>query len=153
MNIVRGVLAEFLVKLAVKDTSEIRAACSNHDIVMPPDVTIEVKASAYLQSWPQPALSNIGFSGLRGRPWLEDGSFGLERVLRSDVYVFAIHTCRIPDHYDPLDVSQWEFRVLARAQLEEHGGRSIQLTLLDRIAPHRFAWKDLREAVQAAAEA
>jgi hypothetical protein len=149
LNITRGVLAEFLVKLAVGDKTAIRSAWSNHDVIMPPNTTIEVKSSAYLQSWPQKALSKIGFSGLTGRTWLEDGSFSVERELRSEIYVFAIQKCQVSGDYDPLDVSQWEFRALRRDQLKDRAGRSIRLPFLESHALPAVRWAELKAAIVA----
>jgi hypothetical protein len=52
-NIVRGVLAEFLVAKAVGDPSPLRHAWDNYDVTTPDGTRIEVKSSAYLQSWRQ----------------------------------------------------------------------------------------------------
>src|ERR1700751_234109 len=98
-NIVRGVLAEFLVAYAVGDPSPLRAAWDDWDVTTPTGIKVEVKSSAYLQSWRQRRLSSIVFSGLTGRAWSDEapGRMAAERTLRADVYVFAVHTCREPD--------------------------------------------------------
>ena len=69
LNIVRGILAEFLVREAVGDTRPKRIAWDNFDVLMlspshPDGIRIEVKSSGYWQSWPQSDKSRIGFSGL-----------------------------------------------------------------------------------------
>jgi hypothetical protein len=61
-NIVRGVLAEYLVARAVGDLSPLRKAWDNWDVTTATGIKVEVKSSAYLQSWNQRKLSAITFS-------------------------------------------------------------------------------------------
>lgn len=65
-NIVRGVLAEFLVARAVGDHSALREAWDNWDVTTTSGIKVEVKSSAYLQSWRQRKHSSIVFTGLTG---------------------------------------------------------------------------------------
>ena len=115
----------------------------------PSGIRVEVKSSAYLQSWKQRRLSQITFTGLTGRAWSDDeaGRMAEGRTLRADVYVFAIHTCRDPDQYDPLDISSWEFRVLPAGVLRRHGYRSVTLSFLNREAPAFHSYAELAAAV------
>ncbi len=153
-NIVRGVLAEYLVAQAVGDPSPLREAWDNWDVTSTTGVKVEVKSSAYLQSWNQRRLSSIVFSGLTGREWsAQTNELAADRTLRAEVYVFAIHTCRDPDQYDPLKIEDWEFRVMSAAHLAEHSYRSVTLAFLDRHAPTVYRLDELRRAVQDAHEA
>lgn len=148
-NIVRGILAEFLVAQAVGDPSPLRQAWDNWDVTTTSGVKVEVKSSAYLQSWKQRKLSSIVFTGLTGRAWSDDrNERETERSLRADVYVFAMHICREPDEYDPLRIEDWRFRVMSAAQLAEHGVRSVTLGFLNEHAPVEYALADLARAVQ-----
>jgi len=152
-NIVRGVLAEYLVARAVGDPSPLREAWDNWDVTTATGIKVEVKSSAYLQSWNQRKLSAITFSGLTGREWsAQTNELAADRTLRADVYVFAVHTCREPDQYDPLKIDDWEFRVMSATQLAEHGYRSVTLAFLDRHAPTAFSLNDLAAAVERAHE-
>lgn len=153
-NIVRGVLAEYLVARAVGDTSPLREAWDNWDVTTPTGIKVEVKSSAYLQSWNQRKLSSIVFSGLTGREWSDQtNELATDRTLRADVYVFAVHTCREPDQYDPLRIEDWQFRVMSAAQLAQHSYRSVTLAFLDRHAPTVYRLDELRQAIQDAHEA
>ena len=99
-------------------------------------------------------LSQITFSGLTGRSWsAESNLFADDRTLRADVFVFAVHTCRDPDQYDPIDIASWEFRVLRAGILRGHGYRSVTLAFLIREAPAACGLADLAAAVERAAEA
>jgi hypothetical protein len=148
-NIVRGVLAEFLVAQAVGDPSPLRHAWDNFDVTTPSGIRVEVKSSAYLQSWTQQRLSTIVFTGLTGRAWsAETNLMEDQRSLRADVYVFAIHTCRKPDQYDPLNLDHWEFRLMTARQLEQHGVRSVTKGFLDRNAPTAYRLDELADAIE-----
>jgi len=105
MNILRGILAEYLVAQATGDQSPIRDAWGNWDVTTAADIKVEIKASGYLQSWNQRNLSSIQFGRLTGREWSpQTNELAASRSLRADVYVFAVHTCRDPDQYDPLSI-------------------------------------------------
>ncbi len=70
-NTTRGVLAEFLVAKAVGATQPVREAWDNYDVLAPDGTRIEVKSSAYLQSWTQSATqtsssaASVGSNGMR----------------------------------------------------------------------------------------
>lgn len=148
-NIVRGVLAEFLVARALGDPSPIREAWGNWDVTSASGIKVEVKSSAYLQSWSQRRHSAIVFTGLTGRAWsAQTNEMAEERTLRADVYVFAINKCRSPQQYDPLRTTDWEFRVMTAAQLREHDRRSVTLAFLDTHAPTAYSLAELGRAVE-----
>lgn len=54
-NALRGVLAEHLVASALGVADETRIEWDGHDVTTTDGVRVEVKSSAFLQSWPQPA--------------------------------------------------------------------------------------------------
>lgn len=148
-NVVRGVLAEFLVARAVGDPSPLRSAWDNFDVTTPSGIRVEVKSSAYLQSWSQRKISQIVFTGLTGRTWSsETAEYGERRELRADVYVFATHTCQHPDQYDPLDLNYWEFQVVSAQALEERGARSITKRQLEQLAPACHRFDQLADAIE-----
>jgi hypothetical protein len=139
------------ISRAVGDPSPLRKAWDNWDVTTATGIKVEVKSSAYLQSWNQRKLSAITFSGLTGREWsAETNELAADRTLRAEVYVFAVHTCSEPDQYDPLKIEDWEFRVMSAAQLAEHGYRSVTLGFLDRHARTAYRLSDLTRAVEQA---
>ena len=152
MNVTRGVLAEFLVAAAVGDPSPLRHAWDNFDVTTPDGIRVEVKSSAYLQSWRQKAHSQIVFGGLTGREWsAETNEMAEQRTVRADVYVFAFHTLREPEAYDALDLSHWEFRVLSGAQVAALRARSVSLAALEHAGATAARFDDLAAVVGAAA--
>lgn len=153
MNNVRGILAEFLVAKAVGATEAPKEEWANFDVQTPDGIRIEVKASAYWQSWPQRGPSKIVFSGLTARTWEDDGSYSADRQIRADVFVFAVQACADSTKYDPLDVGQWEFYVLPASAIAETGARSLSLASLGRYKTGPIAWEDLAKAVATASRA
>lgn len=127
-NSVRGHLAEYIVAKALGIQLKVRSAWDDHDLALTSlliprssgvrtAARLQVKSSGYIQAWPQRQPSVLNFGGLRRRPFpwsAEQGGFRLGKVkaLKADVFVFAIQTTKTHEDYDPLDVDQWEFRVL-----------------------------------------
>lgn len=73
MNIVRGVLAEFLVAKAVGDRADtLRDPWRDYDVITDERVRIEVKSSAYLQAWDMKRLSKPNFGKLLAKEWKLD---------------------------------------------------------------------------------
>lgn len=125
-NIERGVLAEFLVARAVGAEQPMRVAWDNYDVLAPDGTRIEVKSSAYLQSWPQRRYSTLTFGRLAARSWEpETDTYSEAPEVRADVFVFAVHTCRDPDAYDMLDVSQWEFWTVPADRVRAAGFKTV----------------------------
>jgi hypothetical protein len=146
------VLAEFLVAKAVGDPNPLRHAWDNFDVTTPSGTKVEVKSSAYLQSWRQKQLSRITFSGLTGGAWSYDmNAFDTEPTLHADVYVFALHTCWDPDQYDVLDLDAWEFYVVPVATLEAHGSpKSVSKGFIENLGVVAVGFSGLADAVNAA---
>jgi hypothetical protein len=150
----RGILAEFIVgkALGTKEAEEYRISWSNFDLTTPSCIQVEVKSSAYLQSWKQTKLTQIRFGGLVARSYDEAAvRFGPEPEIRADVFVFAIQTCRDPQAYDALDIGQWEFYVATAEAIREHGGHSVGLPAVQRFANGPIPYSELARAVEAAA--
>jgi hypothetical protein len=144
-NIVRGLLAEYLVATAVGDTNPVRRAWDSHDVTTADGTRIEVKSSGYLQSWRQRDLSRIVFSGLVGRGYsYESNALDSEPSLRADLYVFALHNCRVPEKYDPLDLAAWEFHVVSVDKLRAAGSpKSVSKAFLDRLGIEPLDYAEL----------
>ena len=61
-NAQRGVLAEYIVATDLGVADSIRVEWDAYDLRSPAGKRVEVKSSAYLQSWHQDKLSSVGFS-------------------------------------------------------------------------------------------
>lgn len=152
LNIVRGVLAEYLVAVAVGAMDTPKEEWANFDVLTPSGIRVEVKASAYWQSWGQRGPSKTVFSGLTARSLREDGSYSEGREVRADVFVFALQACLDRERYDPLDVGQWEFRVLPARVIRDAAQRSVGIGFLDTHGAQAVAWDGLADAIEAAHE-
>lgn len=151
VNNVRGYLAEFLVARALGLNEARRVEWDECDLRLE-WIKVEVKSSAYLQAWEQPRLSRISFSGLRGTRYDPHHQFDpAGKHLNAHIYVFCVQTAKRHVEYDPLDVNQWSFYVVKRSALERHGGHSIGLSAVIRLAGAAKSWAELREAVVSAA--
>lgn len=150
LNANRGMLAQFLVAQAVGDQRLRDDGWGNFDVLTPEGIKVEVKSSGYLQSWKQPRLSKIVFSGLIGYSWSDETGYGAEREVRADVFVFAVHTCQDPATYDPLDLTAWAFYVVPGSAIRETGQKTMGLARVKCLAGTAIEWDNLRQAVHAA---
>lgn len=135
-NTMRGLLAEFIVGTALKfDPAIPRQEWEAYDLLSDNRIRIEVKSSAYIQSWNQKKLSPIIFSIKPTKYW--DTSTGIESETRrhSDVYVFCHLKHTDQETIDPLKLEQWDFYVLSTKILNEQmpGKASISLENLRKL--------------------
>lgn len=130
-NNVRGILAEFIVAKAMNIDLETRQSWDKYDLITSDGIKIEVKCGAYLQNWEQPRHSDIVFSGLCGhvRDKSEGARYGKPHY-RADIYVFVVQNALDHDKYDALDLSQWEFYLLTKEQMEQRNTRSISASVV-----------------------
>jgi hypothetical protein len=148
----RGILAEFIVAKALGvPTESPRISWSNFDLTIPSGVSVEVKSSAYLQSWKQKKLSQRRFGGLSSRSWDPETGHGKEPEVSAQVFVFALQTCKDPEKYNARDIGQWEFYVDSGEAIRKRGYSSVGLPTLRRFAKGPFTYSELARAVQAAA--
>jgi hypothetical protein len=152
MNNARGYLAEFLVARAVGASQPARIEWADFDVTAPNGARIEVKTSAYLQSWWQDKLSAPRFSLVGAAVAFDDerNEYYRDHRPRVNVWVFCLQTCRSHKEYQPLDVSQWCFWVASNAVIDDLAQNSAALSTIERAAGPAMAWEDLRAAVEAA---
>ncbi len=130
-NATRGRLAEFIVATAVGvDINKAREEWSAFDLETPAGLKLEVKSAAYLQSWFQRALSIISFSTKPARHWDSQTNRQAAVAARhADVYVFCLLHHHDKRTVNPLDLNQWEFYVLATAELNNYARSQHSITL------------------------
>lgn len=131
-NCNRAVFAEFLVGTALGVIDSARIEWDASDLTYR-DKPIEVKASAYIQSWPQDKLSRITFDISKKRAWhAETNQYDSEPSRVADCYVFCLFGAKHIDAANPLDANLWEFYVVSRGKLEAAFGdqKSIGLNRL-----------------------
>lgn len=148
-NTLRGALAEFLVASAIGvDTSEANQDWTSFDLLSPSGKKIEVKCSAYLQSWNTDRISKIQFSIRPTRSWDSEKSFSDEVKRWSDLYVFCLYASKDRNE-TPLHLEQWEFYLLPTSVLDNQckEQKSISLGSLLSLSPIKTTYENLREAV------
>ncbi|MFD3412105.1 hypothetical protein [Streptomyces cyaneofuscatus] len=154
-NTMRGVLAEYLVATALGAATGTRTEWDTVDIRTPQNWHIEVKSTAYLQSWAQSQTSRVSFRIAPASGWDAQTDITSADVLRrADVYVFCLLHHREKQTLDPLDLDQWTFYVLPTQVLNERCRlqKTITLSSLECLKPLKTGFVGLPEAVLACAE-
>lgn len=152
-NTTRGVLAEFLVARAVRDQRDLRIAWDNFDAQTPEGATIEVKCSAFLQSWRQKEYSQLVFGRLSAREFdATRNEYSLDTRVRADVFVFAVQNQKDPASYDMLDVSHWEFWVLDANVVRQHAGKSVGIAWVRKHSTGPVPYENLAATIRDAVE-
>ncbi len=156
-NLTRGRFAEFIVAQAVGiSTDGVREEWDAFDLLTSDGVRIQVKSSAYIQSWAQRELSSISFVVKARRGWDADSNRQDPLCGRhAEVYVFALLAHRHKPTVDPLNLDQWEFYVLPCNALNDRkrSQHSIMLKALRELSGGPVAFLQLKTAVEAAAKA
>lgn len=149
-NALRGLVAEYLVGRAVGGDGGVRTEWHAYDVVTSSGLKVEVKTSAYLQTWKQEKLSAISFDIAPKRGWDAATNTMADTASRSaNVYVFAVHSHKDKATLDPLDADQWEFYVLPAAVLDERvpGQKTIALSSLLKLRPKKVGFDGLADAI------
>ncbi|MEU9620422.1 MULTISPECIES: hypothetical protein [unclassified Streptomyces] len=154
-NTMRGVLAEYLVATALGAATGTRTEWDTVDIRTPEKWRIEVKSTAYLQSWAQSQPSKVSFDIAPASGWdAQTGATSAEVLRRSDVYVFCLLHHQDKQTLDPLYLDQWTFYVLPTQVLDERCQiqKTITLSSLERLSPLKTDFTGLPKAVSACVE-
>ena len=149
-NTLRGALAEFIVASAVGiDTTKAREDWTAYDLLTESGRKIEVKCSAYLQSWNTEKLSRVQFSIRPARSWDAENDFSDDVKRWSDLYVFCLYASKDRNE-SPLQLEQWEFYLLPTSVLDRQCGeqKSITLSSLLSLSPVKATYEELQEAVE-----
>ncbi len=134
-NNLRGIFAEWVVAKLLDIPLTIRNPWDEWDLITPCGVKLEIKTSAYLQSWSQKRPSNIVFSGLKGRRLnIETNQYDHYATYNADIYVFCLHIGRESKKWEALNLEQWRFYLLARKDLERLDQNSLSLNPLRKIS-------------------
>ena len=149
-NTLRGMLAEYIVASAVGSTKGTRTEWDAFDIETPEKIKIEVKSSAYIQSWLQSKLSAISFGIQPTKGWdAKTNTYSNQRVRQSDIYVFCVLAHKDQSTIDPLNMDQWEFYILPTKTLNEVVGnqKSITLSSLKKLNPIKANYGSINSTI------
>lgn len=151
-NAARGVFAEYIVGAALGVVDGVRREWDAFDLLYD-GRKIEVKSTAYVQSWPQQKrLSSPIFSIGLTRGW--DAETGLSASVptrAASVYVFCLYSQKERALADPLNLGHWQFYVLPTAVINAAFGnqKSAALSRIRALAAP-VGYPDLRQAIDAA---
>ena len=121
-NTLRGWLAEYIVATAIGAEEGIREEWDSFDLSTPEGIRVEVKSSAYIQSWKQKALSTPRFDIRCTIAWDEaTGKREAGQSRHSDVSVFCLLHHMDPDTLNPLHLDQWTFLIAATSLINQLG--------------------------------
>lgn len=138
-------LAEYIVAQALGGVAKLRTEWDAYDLKTDTELKIEVKSSAYLQTWEQKRHSTIRFDIGMKKGWdAETNVSALERARAADVYVFCVFATQERAAADPLDLSQWFFMVCSTRRLSQQFDtqKTVGLAGLERLT-----FKDLGAAI------
>ena len=153
-NTERGALAEFIVAKAIGCLAQTRNDWTAYDLVSPSGIKIEVKSSAYLQSWHQKRPSSPRFSIRKSLEWVpETNEYVGQSRRHSDVYILCLLAYRGDKHFlNPLDLTQWEFYVARTADIDRQWKDRLGISLREvQQLSKPYTVAELADAIQSAA--
>jgi hypothetical protein len=150
-NTARGCLAEYIVAMALGLTAGVRKDWEAYDLQCN-GWKIEVKTSAYLQSWVQRRMSPPVFSVRPARRWNPMVSRLTGELRRhADLYIFCLHHHKEKATLNPLDLTQWTFYVLPTGRLESfirvRNAKTLSIASLLTLAPDVVPFTDLGNCI------
>lgn len=136
MNSLRGIFAEFLVGSALGILQSPRIEWDAYDLVYN-DKKIEVKSSAYIQSWHRGKYSTISFDIGAKKSYSYDTHTYSENAVRSaDIYVFCLLKEKDESIINVLNTEQWSFYIVPTETLDNFYScqKRISLKSLEKIS-------------------
>lgn len=149
-NTWRGVVAEYIVARALGVAGGLRNDWRAYDLATVDGVKVEVKSSAYVQTWKQNNHSRIEFGIGKRSAWdAETNKLGDEARRHADVYVFALLHHKDRQSIDPTDLAQWEFFGVPTKLLNERHPEQEKIGLgsVVKLATNAVTFDDLGMAV------
>ncbi len=148
-NTQRGILAEFLVAVALDLHNSPRREWDEADVRLPSGTVIEVKSAAYVQSWEQSEYSTIRFGIAPHSGWnAVTGEYREAQNRWAHIYVFCVFN-RKQAPFDPLDTGAWDFYVIATSVLNQKvpTQKTIGLRSLENLSAHKCNYENLKKVI------
>ncbi len=146
-NTTRGILAEFIVAKALNIANQVRVEWDIFDLKYN-KLRIEIKSSAYIQSWKQKVYTKPTFGIQPTLAWDENtNKFGDDLKRHSDVYIFCMLNHKDQDTINPLNLNQWDFYIIPTEKLNEwkKNQKTITLSSLLELKPIQSNYEDLKK--------
>ncbi|MAT38346.1 MAG: hypothetical protein CL946_01945 [Ectothiorhodospiraceae bacterium] len=152
-NAQRGILAEYIVAcaLGIDMDDAVRYKWAPYDLETKDGKKIEVKSSAYIQTWPQRKYSAIIFGIPKTYYWDDDTNEWRDQIARhSDFYVFCHLKHKDQSTIDPLNLDQWDFYVVPTPLIDQHcsDSKSIGLSRLKAIGIEPCGYGEIKGKVE-----
>lgn len=136
-NAIRGVFAEFLVLKALGIRLPYRKEWEAYDLRSRGGLRLEIKSSAYVQSWKQKTYSTIQFNIQPTQGWdSTTGEISHDKRRQADVYIFCVLHERDPGKVNPLELSQWIFYIVETQTLDKTVKTQKTITLRSLLQLH-----------------
>ena len=150
-NTLRGALAEFIVAKALNINTNIpREDWNEYDLLFGGKYKIEIKASAYIQSWEQKQNSKIIFSISPSRAWDSSVGYSEDPKRHSDLYVFCLFAEKDREKANPLILDKWEFYPVLTMELNKcfQQQKTIGISSIKRLCPKPCNYHSLCNTVE-----
>jgi len=150
-NAQRGILAEYIVGMALNCLSKKRIEWDAYDLVTNSGIKVEVKSAAYLQSWKQNKLSEIRFDIGKKKSWYaETNAFNKTCERSADVYIFSVLSEKNRNQINPLNLRQWFFMVLPSKIINSKFGKqkTVGLAALEKLGVRRLAFEEIKAEIE-----
>ena len=122
-----------------------------YDLLSPDGIRVEVKSSAYIQSWEGEHPSRISFRIAPAKSLDASGNYSEKSSYcrHSDVYVFCIWTAMSREQ-NILDLSLWDFYVISTKTLDRKvpNQKTITFQSLLNLHPEKVDYFGLYEAIK-----
>lgn len=129
-NTTRGILAEYIVATDLGVDGILRNDWEPYDLTSENGIKIEVKTSAYIQTWHQTKFSKIIYSikpATKYNP--TTNMFDRNPQRHSDYYIFCLLNHKNQETINPLDLDQWTFYILSTRTLDKELPNQKTITL------------------------
>ena len=157
-NVNRGAFAEFVVREAMNTQcrntpprTDFRVSMDAYDLLSPDGIRVEVKSSAYIQSWESEHPARISFRIAPAKALDEFGNYSVNSkyARHSDVYVFGVWTAMSREQ-NILDLALWDFYVLSTKILDQKvpNQKTITFPSLLSLEPKKVDYFGLYEAIR-----
>lgn len=150
-NTLRGVLAEFIVKKALSIDSQVKIEWNAYDLETKEGIKLEIKSSAYLQSWKQDQFSKISFDISPTNGWdAKTNTYSNIVKRQSDYYIFCLLHHQEKETVNPLALEQWTFYILKTSILDEKKKEQKRISLgsLLKLSPKTCNFDELRNWIK-----
>ena len=148
-NVIRGKLAEFIVASSIDLIDNEREEWDAYDLITEKGLKIEIKSSAYIQSWDQSKLSKIIFGVQPTTVWLANNQRSKTKKRQSDIYVFCVLNHKDKKTVNPLNLNQWDFYIIDTKILnnERTNQKTITLSSLLELNPEKLDYSGLKGSI------